>query len=200
LTKCGAGKFQELVYLQKKLCALHACAHRNSLEIQRTFLNEGGKFLFHTDGRATAANVARDPEKLLHRQQLHALVARDGGRLFEIDLLCGSGVFLKSGAAPSYIKRDSSIFRIRSQTTPIGLLKSIDTERISVEIKPGDHIIMMSDGIADITEDAPWLLLLLGEPPKQNLKEYADLILSEAIKNGAGGDDMSVTVIRVDEA
>ena len=120
--------------------------------------------------------------------------------LFEIDLLCGSGVFLKSGAAPSYIKRDSSIFRIRSQTTPIGLLKSIDTERISVEIRPGDHIIMMSDGIADITEDAPWLLLLLGEPPKQNLKEYADLILSEAIKNGAGGDDMSVTVIRVDEA
>ena len=59
---------------------------------------------------------------------------------------------------------------------------------------------MMSDGIADITEDAPWLLLLLGEPPRQNLKEYADLILSEAIKNGAGKDDMSVVVIRIDEA
>ena len=119
--------------------------------------------------------------------------------LFELDLLNGNGIFLKSGAAPSYIKRESSIFRIRSQTTPIGLLKSIDTEKISVEIKPGDHIIMISDGIADITEDAPWLLLLLSEAPKSNLKEYADLILSEARKNSGTRDDMSVVVIRVDE-
>ena len=119
--------------------------------------------------------------------------------LFELDLLNGNGIFLKSGAAPSYIKRESSIFRIRSQTTPIGLLKSIDTEKISVEIKPGDHIIMISDGIADITEDAPWLLLLLSETPRSNLKEYADLILDEARKNSNSKDDMSVTVIRVDE-
>lgn len=120
--------------------------------------------------------------------------------LFELDLLSGNGIFLKSGAAPSYIKRDSSIFRIRSQTTPIGLLKTIDTEKINVEIKPGDHIIMMSDGIADITEDAPWLLLLLGEPPRKNLKEYAELIIEEARKNSEAKDDMSVTVIRIEEA
>ena len=120
--------------------------------------------------------------------------------LFELDLLSGNGIFLKSGAAPSYIKRDSSIFRIRSQTTPIGLLKTIDTEKINVEIKPGDHIIMVSDGIADITEDAPWLLLLLGEPPRKNLKEYAELIIEEARKNSEAKDDMSVTVIRIEEA
>ena len=59
---------------------------------------------------------------------------------------------------------------------------------------------MISDGIADISEDAPWLLLLLGEPPRKNLKEYAELILSEARKNSTTGDDMSVTVIRVEEA
>ena len=58
---------------------------------------------------------------------------------------------------------------------------------------------MMSDGVADSSEDAPWLLLLLGEPPKKNLKEYAEAILEEAKKNVAGHDDMSVVVIRVDE-
>lgn len=120
--------------------------------------------------------------------------------LFELDLLNGNGVFLKSGAAPSYVKRDSSIFRIRSQTAPIGLMRTIDSEKISVEIRSGDHIIMFSDGIAEIAEDAPWLLLLLGEPPKENLTEYANLILSEAKKNSVKTDDMTVTVIRIEEA
>ena len=119
--------------------------------------------------------------------------------LFELDLLNSEATFLKSGAASSFVKRESSIFRIRSQTAPIGLMKTIDSEKIRVEIKPGDYVIMMSDGVADSSEDAPWLLLLLGEPPKKNLKEYAEAILEEAKKNVAGHDDMSVVVIRVDE-
>lgn len=150
-----------------------------------------------------AMKLSSAKETLLHILN-HAIRARGDEcsatvDLFELDLLNGGGMFLKSGAAPSYIKRESSIFRIRSQTTPIGLLRSIDTEKISVEIKPGDHIIMMSDGVADVTEDAPWLLLLLGEPVKKNLKEYAEYIISEAQKNSHTGDDISVTVIRVEE-
>lgn len=119
--------------------------------------------------------------------------------LFELDLLNGKGLFIKSGAAPSYVKRESSIFRIRSQTAPIGLLRTVDTEKIRLEIKAGDHIIMLSDGIADATEDAPWLLLLLGEPPKKSLQEYADTILNEAIKKSRTHDDMTVTVIRIED-
>ncbi len=119
--------------------------------------------------------------------------------LFELDLLSGSGVFIKCGAPPAYIKRESSIFRIRSQTAPIGLMNSIDAERTRVEIRPGDHIIMLSDGIADEREDAPWLLLLLGEKPKNDLTEYANLILAEAKKHSKSNDDMTVIVIRADE-
>ena len=59
---------------------------------------------------------------------------------------------------------------------------------------------MMSDGVTDVTEDAPWLLLLLGEPVKKSLREYVDYIISEAKKNSHTGDDISVTVIRVEEA
>ena len=120
--------------------------------------------------------------------------------LFELDLLNSEATFLKSGSAASFVKRDSSIFRIRSQTAPIGLMRSIDSEKIRVEIKPGDYIIMMSDGVADSADDAPWLLLMLGEPPKKNLDEYAKAILEEAKKNTTGRDDMSVVVIRVDES
>ena len=119
--------------------------------------------------------------------------------LLEIDLLSAEATFIKSGAAPSFVKRDNSIFRIRSQTAPIGLLSSIDTERTRVELRGGDHIIMVSDGVADESDDAPWLLLLLGEAAPPDLREYADLILKEAAKNSKNPDDMSVIVLRVEE-
>ena len=117
--------------------------------------------------------------------------------LFELDLVTGDAVFMKSGAASSYVKRESSIFRIRSRTAPIGLTKTIDSERIKVEVKAGDYIIMLSDGIVDSFDDAPWLLELLSRDALRDESEYAHLILSEAVKSSTSGDDMSVTVIKV---
>jgi serine/threonine protein phosphatase PrpC len=119
--------------------------------------------------------------------------------LFRLDLLRGGGEFIKSGAAPSFVKRDSSIFRIRSHTAPIGLMSVVDSERTKTEIKPGDYIFIMSDGVSDESEDAPWLLLLLGEEPPKSLDEYAKTILTEARKNRESQDDMSIIVIRVNE-
>ena len=117
--------------------------------------------------------------------------------LFELDLITGEATFVKSGSAPSFVKRDSSIFRIKSQTAPIGLMKNIDSERIRVEIKGEDYVIMLSDGIVECAEDSPWLLELLSKPPKKTLKEYADYILTEAVKNSRTRDDMSVIVAKV---
>jgi len=117
--------------------------------------------------------------------------------VFELDLITGEATFVKSGSAPSFVKRDSSIFRIKSQTAPIGLMKNIDSEKIRVEVKGDDYIIMLSDGIVESAEDSPWLLELLAKPPKKSLKEYADLILTEAVKNSRTRDDMSVIVAKV---
>ena len=117
--------------------------------------------------------------------------------LFSVDLYRGDAEFLKSGAAASYVKRGSSIFRIKSKTAPIGLLKNVDAERIKIELEGDDYIIMLSDGIAGSAEDTPWLLELLSKPPKRNLKEYADLILATAMKNLPRSDDMTVLVTKV---
>lgn len=117
--------------------------------------------------------------------------------LFSVDLYRGEAEFLKSGAAPSYVKRGSSIFRIKSKTAPLGLMKSVDAERIRVDIEGEDYIIMLSDGIAQSAEDTPWLLDLLSKPPKRNLKEYADLILSTSLKNLPRNDDMTVLVTKI---
>ena len=117
--------------------------------------------------------------------------------LFSLDLYRGEAEFIKSGAAPSYVKRDSSIFRIKSKTAPLGLMKSVDAERIRVDLESEDYIIMLSDGIAQSAEDTPWLLDLLSKPPKRNIKEYADFILSTALKNMPKNDDMTVVVVKV---
>lgn len=117
--------------------------------------------------------------------------------LFELDLITGEGTFVKSGSAPSFIKRDKSIFRIKSQTAPIGLMRSIDSERIKVEVKGEDYVIMISDGILQSAEESPWLVELLAGPPPKTLKEYADLILSEAVKKSNSRDDMSVIVMKI---
>jgi stage II sporulation protein E len=117
--------------------------------------------------------------------------------LFCVDLFRGAGEFLKSGAAASYVKRGSSIFRIKSKTAPLGLLKSVDAEKIKIELEGEEYVVMLSDGIGQSAEDMPWLLELLAKPPKRNLAEYADSILAAAQKNLPHTDDMTVLVVKV---
>ncbi len=117
--------------------------------------------------------------------------------LFEFDLYTGDAVFYKCGAAASYVKRDNSIFRIRSETAPIGLMKNIDAERVRVEVKSGDYIVMISDGVSQSPEDATWLLEFLNKPATPDVREYADEILALAKDNSKLCDDISVSVLRV---
>ncbi|MBR2343027.1 MAG: SpoIIE family protein phosphatase [Clostridia bacterium] len=122
--------------------------------------------------------------------------------LFSLDLYRGEACFIKSGAASSYIKRSragggSSLFRIRSHTAPIGLMRDVDAEKIRVEIESDDYIIMLSDGISQNNEDAPWLLELLSQPPKRTVAEYAEFILEGARKNVTPTDDMTVSVTKI---
>ena len=120
--------------------------------------------------------------------------------LFSLDLITKEAEFLKSGAAPSYIKRKESIFRIRSETAPIGLMKTVDAERIRVGVDEGDYIIMLSDGVSQATEDAPWLLEILTKPPKPTVSEYAEFILEKAKEHSKLFDDMTVLVVKIKKA
>ncbi len=119
--------------------------------------------------------------------------------LFSLDLISGEAMFYKCGAAPSYIKRGSSLFRIRSRTSPLGPLGELDAERVRVEVEGGDYIIMFSDGISQDGEDSPWLIELLAHPlPKDATPQLlADQILKAAKAKGVKADDMTVRVIEI---
>ena len=117
--------------------------------------------------------------------------------LLEFDLLSGRATFIKSGAAPSYVKRGGSLFRIRSKTVPVGMMATLDAEKIRFDAAPGDVIVMLSDGVSQTPEDAPWLLELLSGKWEDDLQDVAQRIVAVASRTREHKDDLSVALIRI---
>ena len=117
----------------------------------------------------------------------------------EIDLMTGEARFIKSGAAPSFVIRDGSIFRLQSKTVPIGIIRALDAEMIRFDIREGDTVVMVSDGAARSYDEVPWLLdmmthdedVLSGEENKA-----AEKIVREARRRGSA-DDITAGIVRV---
>ncbi len=119
--------------------------------------------------------------------------------LMELDLISGSTVFFKSGAAPTYVWRDGGLIKLRCRTMPIGILEHTDTKRFELELRPGDVVVMLSDGVCPSSEECPWLFDLL----RQNInsaspERTADLIVKYAVAHGSD-DDISVAIMEVFE-
>jgi stage II sporulation protein E len=117
--------------------------------------------------------------------------------LFSLDLVGGEACFVKSGAAPSFIKRGDSLYRIKSETVPLGVIKEVDAERIGARICEGDKVIMLSDGILAGADECDWLVEFLGKGNDLSLADYAKSVVDAAVSHGGGADDISVLVIEI---
>ena len=130
--------------------------------------------------------------------------------LLELDLMSGSASFIKSGAAPTYIGRAGTVYKVSSRSMPVGIIKDADIKINKFDVKRGDIIIMMSDGVCEGGEDCPWLVELLCSYMEANKgveQEGGDAcedikcrVLAEAAKRSAERDErddisVSVTVI-----
>ncbi|EKQ55969.1 MAG: stage II sporulation protein E [Clostridium sp. Maddingley MBC34-26] len=122
--------------------------------------------------------------------------------LNKIDLYNGDAVFVKIGAAPSYIKRGREVKAVNSKNLPFGLVDEVDVELIKETLKPGDVLINVSDGVLDIdksnSEKSTWLeeyLMGINADPR----ELSQKILGKAKKLSKGiiKDDMTVVVSKV---
>lgn len=117
--------------------------------------------------------------------------------MFSFDTVTGNAEFIKSGAAASYIKRRGSLYRIKSETIPLGVMKKVDAEKIKVSVEEGDTVIMFSDGVSEPAEESPWLVELLNENHNGDIRTLASRIVAAAKVNSLGKDDISVIVMRV---
>ena len=118
----------------------------------------------------------------------------------EIDLLRSSATFYKCGAAPSFVRRSGKLFKIESKTFPLGILDSPDTEKVSLDLKVGDVIIMLSDGVVQSFEDSSLLLSLLEEGWEDDLPVMAEKIASVFEEMRHAYDDITVILTRIKEA
>lgn len=121
--------------------------------------------------------------------------------LMEADLYTKRARFIKSGAAPTFIIRGGRIYRIHSKTVPVGIMRALDAEAVSFELRAGDTVIMMSDGVTGSYEESPWLYDLLSEGIKDigSPSVLARLVAEAAAENTGREDDITVCAIVVEE-
>lgn len=102
--------------------------------------------------------------------------------LFTLDLLNGQASVIKSGAAPTYVRRGGDVFRLRAETVPLGILNAIDARRTALELRAGDVVIMVSDGVTDAG------LTLAGDTP---LASHGDAASAQGSspREGSGGEE-----------
>lgn len=120
-----------------------------------------------------------------------------------IDLKNASTKFLKVGSTPSFIKRGNKIIKIQASNLPMGILQEFDVDVVSQQLKAGDLLIMMSDGVFDgpkhIGNHEAWMKRKIQELETDDPQEVADLIMEEVIRSRSGliEDDMTVAVAKI---
>ena len=138
-------------------------------------------------------------ERALALSLLNSFVRARGGEcsssvdLLEIDLITGSGKLIKCGAAPTFIKRGEQVFKLSSKTMPIGIMKAVDGEELSFEIKTGDIVMLSSDGICPDEESSGYLLRLLKATKAPSL----DTLGKEILAKREGTDDMTLALVEI---
>ncbi|WP_342433818.1 stage II sporulation protein E [Neobacillus sp. FSL H8-0543] len=117
-----------------------------------------------------------------------------------IDLQNASAKFLKVGSTPSFIKRGNKVIKIQTSNLPIGILEEFEVDVVSEQLKAGDLLIMMSDGVFEGPKHVEnydiWMKRKIQELQTDDPQEISDLILEEVIRSREGliGDDMTIAV------
>lgn len=150
-------------------------------------------------------------EKLAIKSVNSVLMLRSSDEVFAtvdvalIDLYNANTTFMKIGSTPSFIKRGSEVFPVTANNLPVGILSEIDVDLVSVPLKHGDILIMMTDGIYDAPGHAVnkelWMKRMITEIDADHPQDFADILLERVVRyhHGEIYDDMTVVVARIDK-
>ncbi|ASA25044.1 stage II sporulation protein E [Paenibacillus donghaensis] len=121
-----------------------------------------------------------------------------------IDQYSAQTTFMKIASAPSFIRRGSEVIPVTASNLPIGIIKDIDVDLVSMQLRPGDILIMMTDGIYDAPGYAVnkeiWMKRLIQELEGSDPQDMADSLLEKVIRYQGNEilDDMTIVVSRID--
>lgn len=118
-----------------------------------------------------------------------------------VDLYSGQTEFIKNGGAPSFIKSGDSVRIVKSAALPVGMLNSIKREKIVDQVERGDFIVMASDGLLDMHNEADAQLVkrIIEQAPALSAQALAEYLLEKAVAVSGGKlrDDITVLVAEV---
>lgn len=117
-----------------------------------------------------------------------------------VDLYEGMASFVKIGSACTYIKNGDRVEKLVSTALPLGVFHKQDITVIQREIKDGDYIVMLSDGVMDcLTKEKgdEFMKELISELTYERPTEIANYIMKYVlnISKGRIQDDMTVLVM-----
>ncbi|WP_281890879.1 stage II sporulation protein E [Paenibacillus sp. YYML68] len=150
-------------------------------------------------------------EKLAIKSVNSVLMLRSSDEVFAtvdvalIDLYSANTTFMKIGSTPSFIKRGDEVFPVTANNLPVGILQDLDIDLVSVPLKHGDVLIMMTDGIYDAPGHAVnkelWMKRVISEIEADHPQDFADILLERVVRyhHGEIYDDMTVMVARVEK-
>jgi len=133
---------------------------------------ENGNFLMGlSDGMGSGSTACKESELVLDlverfleagfsmetaiRMMNSAMVLKGEAELFStvdlcnIDLYNGKASFFKIGAAASFLKRDGEVSCFSSRTLPVGVGNNPEVDKVEMELKNGDFVVMVTDGVLE---------------------------------------------------
>ena len=118
------------------------------------------------------------------------------------DLYTGKCEIAKAGASTTFVKRGNQIEGIRSTSLPLGVVAKLEIDQVELELKDGDMVIMVTDGVMDalpIGEQDLLMKMIIEGTQSQNPKEVAHHILEQvlACSGEVPMDDMTVLVVSI---
>lgn len=133
--------------------------------------------------------------------------------LLLIDRNAGKAKFYKMGAASSFLIRNGTVRAFEKAALPVGMISGIKLTHLTAELKNGDVIVMVSDGITEADRSdifGKWLPNFLYEffadekstecvHEKPSVRKSAKYILDEAIRHYGEReqDDLTVAVLKI---
>ena len=118
-----------------------------------------------------------------------------------INLYTGVCSFLKGGASPTFLRRDTWVEVVESTSLAAGLVSQTDFDTTTKKLYDGDYLVMMTDGVLDAlpgdrTEQMKQLLLeVKNSEPREFARELLERVLR--LDGCRARDDMTVLVARI---
>ncbi len=110
-----------------------------------------------------------------------------------IDLYTGRCDLLKAGAAPTLVRRSGRTGKAQSTSLPAGILRDISFDKATIRLRPGDILLLMSDGAT--TDGTEWICAELENWQGGSAQELSERISLSAKRRRQDNHEDDITVM-----